>query len=336
LPLTWSVTIFGRRTPASRCKGNDTMGLNLRLGRLICLAPGLVILASGLAAAEDAPPAVTPLEEAVRAAAAATVEAFTAGDPAALAAVFAPGGELVDEDGNVFTGQEEIAGLFGRFFERFPGATLELDVAEVRPLAGGLAVEEGLRRITTADGAAAQMRYAAIRSRDGDRWPIVSYREFADDPAPTPAEMLAALDWLVGEWIDESPDGRTAIRYDWSPDGNFLVGEYTLALAGRPAGHTSQRIGWDPVAGALRSWTFDPDGGFSQGLWLPATEGWQIRSEATMPDGSTGTATVVIKVRDDDHFVVESTNRVVGGMAEPDFSLVIARKPPAPAGAAAE
>jgi uncharacterized protein (TIGR02246 family) len=311
-------------------------GQNLGLGRTICLAAGLVLLAGGWATADEAALAETPLEAAVRAAAAATVEAFSAGDAAGLAAQFADGGELVDEDGNVFTGRADIEALFGRFFERFPGASLELDVAEVRPLAGGLAVEEGLRRITTADGAAAQMRYAAVRSRDGDRWPIVSYREFADDPAPTPAEMLEALDWLVGEWIDESPDGRTSIRYDWSPDGNFLVGEYTLALAGRPAGRTSQRIGWDPVAGALRSWTFDPDGGFSHGLWLPAADGWQIRSSATMPDGSTGTATVVIKVRDDDHFVVESTNRVVGGMAEPDFSLVIARKPPAPAAAAAE
>jgi len=326
----------GRRTPAGRRMGNDIMGQNLVLGPIFCLVTGLALVAGGRANAEEAAPAATPLEEAVRAAAAATVEAFTAGDAAALAAVFADGGELVDEDGNVFTGRDEIAGLFGRFFERFPGATLELDVAEVRPLAGGLAVEEGLRRITTADGAAAQMRYTAIRSRDEDRWPIVSYREFADDPAATPAEMLEALEWLVGEWIDESPDGRTTIRYDWSPDGNFLVGEYTLALAGRPAGPTSQRIGWDPVAGALRSWTFDPDGGFSQGLWLPAAAGWQIRSEATMPDGSTGTATVVITVRDDDHFVVESTNRVVGGMAEPDFKLVIARKPPAPAAAAAE
>jgi uncharacterized protein (TIGR02246 family) len=318
-----------------RLNVGQNLGQILGLGRAICLATGLVLLAGSLVKAEEAAPAADPLEAAVRAAAAATVEAFTAGDAAALAAVFAPGGELVDEDGNVFTGREEIAGLFGRFFERFPGAALELDVAEVRPLAGMLAVEEGLRRITTADGAAAQMRYTAIRSRDGDRWPIVSYREFADDPAPTPAEMLEALDWLVGEWIDESPEGQTSIRYDWSPDGNFLVGEYTLARAGRPAGRTSRRIGWDPVAGALRSWTFDPDGGFSQGLWLPAADGWQIRSSATMPDGTTGTATVVIKVRDDDHFVVESTNRVVGGMAEPDFGLVIARKPPAPAPAAA-
>jgi len=29
--------------------------------------------------------------------------------------------------------------------------------------------------------------------------------------------------------------------------------------------------------------------------------------------------------------VIESSDRIVAGMAEPDFTLVIARKPPAPA-----
>jgi hypothetical protein len=63
----------------------------------------------------------------------------------------------------------------------------------------------------------------------------------------------------------------------------------------------------------------------------PADEGWVIRSEATMPDGATGLATVTLRVRDQDHFVIESSDRIVAGVAEPEFTLVIARQPPAPA-----
>jgi uncharacterized protein (TIGR02246 family) len=270
------------------------------------------------------------VEVAIKAAAAATVEAFNAGDAARIAALFADEGELIDEDGNVFAGTEAVAELFRRFFEKFPGSSLDLEVAAARPLGADLVVEEGIRRITTPDGSSAQMVYTAVRMRKGDAWPIMSYREYADDPEPTPQEMLAAVDWLVGEWVDESPEARTSIRYDWSEDGNFLVGEYSLAVEGRPAGKTTQRIGWDPIAGTLRSWTFDPDGGFSEGRWLPTDDGWVIRSEATMPDGSTGVATVIVQIRDDDHFVVESSDRIVAGIKEPDFSLVIARKPPAP------
>lgn len=264
------------------------------------------------------------------ASAVAMMEAFDAGNAEALAAMFAADGELIDEAGTVYSGRDEVAGLFTAFFEKFPGAMLAIEVIDSRPVGETLAIEEGLRQIVTPDGSAAQLQYTAIRARDGETWPIVSYREFADDPPLTPGEMLEPLEWLVGEWVDESPEGRTTISYDWSPDGNFLVGEYELSIEGRPVGTTAQRIGWDPVEGNIRSWTFDPDGGFSQGEWMPTDDGWLIRSEATMPDGATGVATVRIRVRDEDHFSVESSDRIIAGIPEPDFTLVIARKPPAP------
>jgi uncharacterized protein (TIGR02246 family) len=299
--------------------------------RVVVAAPGESHAATAGAATGGIDADQVAVETAVKSAAAATVEAFNAGDAARIAGLFADEGELIDEDGNVFAGRDEVGGLFREFFGKFPGSLLDMEVTEARPLGDNLAVEEGIRRITTPDGTAAQMVYTAIRKRQGDTWPIVSYREYADDPLPTPQEMLAAIDWLVGEWVDESPEARTSIRYDWSEDANFLVGQYTLAIDGRPAGKTTQRIGWDPVVGTLRSWTFDPDGGFSEGVWLPTDDGWVIRSEATMPDGATGVATVTLRIRDADHFSVESSDRIVGGIEEPDFSLVIARKPPAPA-----
>lgn len=265
----------------------------------------------------------------------ATVKAFNAGDADALAHMFLESGEVVDEDGGVVFGRQAIQELFGRFFTRFPRATLAMEIVSVRPLGSGLAIEEGVRRITTADGAAAQVRYVAVRSKQADRWSIASYREYADDPLPTPREMLAPLEWLVGEWVDESGEGKTAIHYDWTPDGNFLVGEYDLTVGGTSGGRSVQRIGFDPVQGTLRSWTFDSDGGFSEGEWSAFADGWLIRSQATMPDGSTGRATVTITPRDADHFVVESKDRVVAGGREQDFRMVVARKPPLPAPEAA-
>lgn len=274
---------------------------------------------------------VAAIVKAVAAEADATVKAFNAGDAAALAAMFIQDGELVDENGTVTETRPDIEALFRRFFERFPGATLEMEVTDARAVGDDVAIEEGIRRITAEqNAAAAQVRYVAVRARDGDRWPVASYREFADDPLPTGAEMLKPLDWLVGDWLDESPDGTTKITYQWSEDGNFLLGEYNLAVGGRSASKSLQRIGWDPVEGRLRSWTFDADGGFSEGEWMAGDDGWLVKSEATLPDGTTGSATVTIRPTDADHFVVESTDRVIGGVEEPDFKLVIARKPPEP------
>jgi len=261
----------------------------------------------------------------------ATVKAFNAGDAAALGNLFMEQGELIDENGTLTAGRKAITALFQAFFQRFPKANLQMEVTGLRQVGDDLAVEEGVRLITVDDGqTAAQLRYVAVRDKVGDGWPIASYREFADDPLPTPAEMLQGVGWLVGDWIDESPEGRTLVSYRWSDDGNFLVGEYTLSIGGAEASKSAHRIGFDPVAGALRSWTFDSDGGFSEGEWYPVETGWLIKSSATLPDGTTGSATVELTPVDDDHFTLRSADRIVGGVEEPDFELKIARRPPQP------
>ena len=282
----------------------------------------------------EAPPAPPELVEAVKKAEIATIEAFNKGDADALAKLFAEKGELVDENGNVFAGREQITGLFKAFFERFPKAELQMEVTGVRTVGDSLAIEEGVRLITVPDSdVAAQVRYAAVRDKVGDSWPIASYSEFADDPQPTPAEMLSAVSFLVGDWIDESPEGKTTINYRWEDDGNFLLGDYTLAVAGMPESRSHQRIGWDPLEGVIRSWTFDSDGGFSTGEWVPTEAGWVIKSDATMPDGTTGSATVTVTPTDADHFIVRSSDRIIGGVDEPEFELTVARRPPQPGAA---
>ncbi|MFM8951628.1 MAG: SgcJ/EcaC family oxidoreductase [Planctomycetaceae bacterium] len=308
----------------------------LRTARLVAAGCAVVsgFFVSTAALAQPVAEAPTALDKAIVAEADATVKAFNGGDAAALARLFSPTGELVDENGNVFTGTQAITELFTRFFAKFPKAVLEMEVTATRPLGDEIAVEEGIRRITASEGtSAAQVRYVVVREKAGDRWPIVSYREFADDPAPTPREMLAALEWMVGEWVDESPEGRTSVSFRWSDDGNFLLGDYSVSVGGEVVASSTQRIGWDPIEGRLRSWTFDSDGGFTEGEWLAGDDEWIVRSEATMPDGTSGSATMTVKLQDADHFVVESTDRVVAGAEEPDFKLVVARKPPAPAAA---
>jgi uncharacterized protein (TIGR02246 family) len=302
---------------------------------IYCTAAALAFAGAGarpsFAQATAETTALSPLESAIVRESEATVKAFNAADAAALGAMFLESGELVDENGTTHAGKAAITELFKGFFTNYPKAVLEMQVMSVRPIGDAIAVEEGERRITAEDGtSAAQVRYVTVRSKQGDRWPIASYREFADEPLPTPQEMLQGVSWLEGDWVDESPEGRTTISFRRSEDGNFLLGDYDVALAGGPTSKSTQRIGWDPVAGQLRSWTFDSDGGFTQGEWTAIDNGWVVKSEATMPDGTTGSATMTITVKDADHFVVRSSDRIVGGAEEPDFEVTIARKPPVP------
>lgn len=292
------------------------------------LVPAKAVETTREAAAGTASP---EFEAVIRREMEATVKAFNAADAGGMARLFMEKGELVDENGNVYIGRDEITAVFKAFFEKFPKASLAMDVTAVRTIGDSLAVEEGVRQITAGEGAVtAQVRYVAVRDKVGDAWPIASYREFADDPAPTAEEMLQALSFLVGDWVDESPEGRTSISYRWSEDGNYILGDYALTVGGRPESTSTQRIGWDPVEGVIRSWTFDSDGGFSQGEWTPVDDGWVAKTEATMPDGTTASATVMLVVKDQDHFTVRSTDRIVAGGEEPDFELLIARKPPQP------
>jgi uncharacterized protein (TIGR02246 family) len=295
-------------------------------------APAATPPAAAVAAQPAAPAALSALEAAIVRESEATVKSFNTADATAMAGHFLEKGELVDENGNVYEGRAQIAELFKNFFTKFPKAVIEMQVTSVRPVGDGLAVEEGERRITAENGAAtAQLHYMALRSKQGDRWQIASYREFIDDPKPTAQEMLMPASWLVGDWIDESPEGRSEISFKWSEDGNFLLGQYTLSEGGQVTSKSVQRIGWDPVEQMLRSWTFDSDGGFSTGEWAQVDDGWVVKSEATMPDGTTGSATMTITIKDEDHFLVRSTDRIIAGVEEPDFEMQVARKPPQPA-----
>lgn len=292
------------------------------------LVGALALLAgstNSLAAQDD--PAVAE----VRASGEQLVKLFNTGKAADIAAMFMPKGELVDEEGTVTQGTKELTALFTTFFGKFPGAKLALDIESIRSVGSNLAIEEGTRFITAAkeEDGRAQLRYTAVRvkSQDG-KWLIASIREFADDPAPTPHDQLQPLGWIVGEWVNEGSDAAVKITYRWTEDGNFLLGDYDMTIAGKPAMKSTHRIGWDPLAAKVRSWLFDGDGGFSEATWTEVEDGWVLKSLATNPDGTTGSATITVTQTDNDHFKMKGTDRIVGSAREPDFELVIARKPP--------
>lgn len=296
------------------------------------------------AAAPAAPPAATapaaagpadPAAAEIQAASAQLVKSFEAGKPAEMAALFSPQGELVDEDGNVFQGQKELIELFTKFFERFPGAKLALEIESIRSIGPNLAIEEGTRYIAakSKEGESkAQLRYTAVRTKVDGKWLIASVREFADDPLPTPHERLADLGWMVGDWVNEGTDGVAKISYRWSEDQNFLLGDVEITVAGKVGLKSSQRIGWDPVAGKVHSWLFDADGGFSEGEWTEVDDEWVIKSSSKNPDGTSGTATITLTAKDKDHYLLKGTDRIVGDAREPDFELAVSRQPPVAAG----
>ena len=80
----------------------------------------------------------------------------------------------------------------------------------------------------------------------------------------------------------------------------------------------------------MKSWVFDSDGGHGEGIWSPVAGRWVIKSTAVMPDGITGSATIVIERAGNDRYTMKGFDRIRGDEAEPDFEVTIVRTPPAP------
>lgn len=292
------------------------------LASLLTVALAFAAQSNPALAQEDA------AQAAVRKRAEQLVSAFNAGKTDEVAALFMPRGELIDEAGTVYQGTQEIKGLLNAFFKEFPGVKLSLNVESVR-LVGPVAIDEGTRTMTTADGKVrSQFRYIAVWTNVEKDWKLASFRDFSDDPAPTPHDNLEPLAWLVGDWVNEGTDADVAISYRWSDDGNYLLGEFDIQPVDGPQRKSSQRIGWDPTTGSIRSWIFDADGGFAEGKWAIVEDGIVAKSESVNSDGTTSTATMTITPTDNDHFSIAGTERIVAGAREPDFEITVSRRPP--------
>jgi hypothetical protein len=176
----------------------------------------------------------------------------------------------------------------------------------------------------------ARLRYLCVWTKTDSQWQVASVREFADDPPPTPHELLQPLAWLVGVWVSEGGDSIVRISYRWSDDGNFLLGDYTVTAKGQTVMDSVQRVGWDPLRQQVRSWLFDSDGGYGDGEWTALEDGYLIRSSAVMPDGSVGSANIEARKVSDSQFVLKGTNRIVAGEPVEDYEITVSKQPPQP------
>ena len=263
-------------------------------------------------------------------------KAYNAADTKALAGLFTDDAELVDEDGNVTHGRAAIEELFVTAFAARPGAKMSINVNSIRSIGPGLVVEDGTTTVTISPSEPPERsRYTVVYIKQDGKWRMASARDITSI-APSNVERLQQLAWLIGEWVDESPDTVVSSTYRWSEDGNFLLNEFSAKIGGHPAMSGSQRIGWDPLANQIRSWVFESTGGYGEGLWSRDGDRWVVKHRNVNSDGQIGTATNVLKMIDKGRWGWQSYDRVVGGELIPEIEqVIVVRKPPQPEAAAA-
>lgn len=285
-------------------------------------------------AAPAAPPAAVAGEaearKAVDASVAKFIAAYNAHDPKAIAALFVPEGQVIDEDENTFQGRAAIERLYADAFAERPESTIEVQVESVRPIGTALAVEVGSTTTIPAPGAEPEFgRYTAlhVHHRDGS-WELALVRDRQIEA--TNRDHLQSLAWLVGDWVDESRDGVVKTSCQWDPSGSFLIQQISVRQGEQEAMTVNQRIGWDPLAKRFKSWMFDSEGGYGEGTWTPTDTGWLIKATSVLSDGSTGSATHHLEPLSADRYVFRSVDRVAGSELLPPIQVNIVRQPPQP------
>jgi hypothetical protein len=173
-----------------------------------------------------------------------------------------------------------------------------------------------------------------VEQSDG-RWLLASVRSEGEGDLRTPHAHLKRLEWLIGEWVDEDDESTMHTKTRWSDDGNFLLSDFTIHVAGRKVISGIQRIGWDGSLGKFKSWVFDSEGGHAEGIWTEFDDRGVVKIAGVRPDGDAYSATQTYERIGVDRFLFSVTDRIVGDDTAPDFAATVVRKPPIPAKATA-
>ena len=270
-------------------------------------------------------------EAALHAIAEAYARAYNTGDARALASLFTDDAEMIDEDGEHLRGRSMIEEVFRSMFKERPGATIKIVPASLRFLGPDVAQEEGQTQVNVPEKPPATTRhYTVLFVKQGNRWMYSSVRE-EPEKGLTHHQRLQELEWLVGDWLDESPDSVVRTSCRWTVDQNFLLRDFTVHVQGKPVMTVNERIGWDPSTRQIKSWVFDSEGGHGSGLWSRNGNEWVIKSTGILPDGRTATATHVLTRLSTQSARWSSIERTVGDQVVPDHAeYVMVRKPPQP------
>ncbi len=292
--------------------------------RIVPACIGALLGVHSLAAADEPDPRVQEIAKT----AAAFVDAFQKEDAKAIAAFWTPDGDFVDLAGRVIKGRAAIEADFAHLFKENDGLTVRIEVASIKFPAADIAVEDGTTSVMSADGTPPnRARYTNIHVKKDGKWMIASVREAPYVP-PSNREKLMGLEWTIGEWVDQATDGHVAhVVFEWTPDSNFIVSARAVRVNGAFLYNGTQRIGWDPAAKLIRSWSFEADGGFGESTWTQSGDNtWTVKASSVLQSGHKMSATTTVTRVDPDTITWQAKDQTVDGKPLPDTQVVTMKR----------
>lgn len=285
---------------------------------LASISAGLTAVAHAETTAENSPEktAVMAIDRGFEA-------AYAKADTKAVADFFTEDAHYTSDDGRTFNGRKAIEDSVRTAFAKNNGAKLAIALDSIRLLAPDVLLEMGSTTVTAKDGATNGALYTAVYVKKDGKWKISQLVE-TPQPDVTAHEQLSELGWLVGDWEDADKGDNLSVRskYVWARGGNFLTRNVTVKRGAETTLEGWQIIGWDPIEGCIRSWTFDDEGGFSEGRWTREGNRWLQRETGVTQDGNRTTADNTFSKLSDDRLIWESNNRTLDGLPQPGIGKI--------------
>ncbi|MCH2180579.1 MAG: SgcJ/EcaC family oxidoreductase [Mariniblastus sp.] len=270
-------------------------------------------------------------EQAIRNITAAYGRAFNQGDAKALAALWAPDGEYVDQTATLISGRDEIEHAFGNFFDNNKGLKLNIKADKIGVVNDELAFEMGSTNVSSPDGKSRTTQFSANFVNRNGKWMLLSVHELPNK-APSQYDHLKGLEWLTGNWTTRDPGnqkpGETVIAVScfWSGNQNFLIREFSCATDGKITNMGTQRIGWHAPTKTIRSWSFDNKGGSIMGVWKPDGKKWIVNTEEALNNGQELTSVEILSQGSNGEQVWQVTDQLIGEQAFPDKTYTFRRQ----------
>ena len=241
------------------------------------------------------------------------IQAFNSRDAAALAANFTDDAEYLRNDGDPVRGRDAIQKGYADFFKTLKGkTTVEAQMDNLRFPAADTAVSEVTLRLKNDQGDLVSSSWRnTLAVREGGKWKVAMVQEWDRDTSFD--DGLKDLDWLIGTWRMDTKDREATTTYEWDENKTFIRGKYSVKQAGKPAESGTQMFGKDNADGGIRSWVFQSDGGFGDGLWTRDGKKWTVDFSGVTADGKKLAATVVYVRVDPDTFTWQATQQTVDG-----------------------
>lgn len=241
------------------------------------------------------------------------IQAFNKRDAAAIAANWTSDAEYVRNDGDRVQGRAEIQKGYAEFFKTLKGKpTAEVQVDSLRFPSADMAVSEVTLRLKNEQGDVIGSNWRnTLLVREEGKWKVAVVQEW--DRESYIDDGLKDLEWLIGTWRMDSKDREATTTYEWDENKAFIRGKFSVKQGGKVVESGTQMIGRDNAEGGIRSWVFQSDGGFGDGLWTREGKKWTVDFGGVTSDGKKLAATVVYLRVDADTFTWQSAQQTVNG-----------------------